>query len=361
MRKILFETHHLYYLPNFIPIIENLVTRGGYDIYISMPQYMEERELELFYSACTLMSLKIIKSGTEDNRVKKIKSSKFDVIIVGNVGQLKKIVSDRTIAVMVYHGIGLKQSYYNDIDQRIDIRAVESEARYTRLRDQGHQNLVLTGYTKLDPLFSNNKNEKNNLKEALGIKNDLPTALYAPTFYPTSFDDISKELGFLSSEFNIILKLHNFSWFQERYIYQSKIAKGIQSKYDNIYLLESSDYNIIPYYMIADILISDISSTIFEFLPLDRPIIQAECLSLRMRHRIFKKRFMKKLDIHRMQELDFVYKVEAPSELFRCVSFACDHPDEMSELRLEAHDYFLYKRDGSASSRLVDEIENRFK
>jgi len=361
MRKILFETHHLYYLPNFIPIIETLKVRGGYDIYISMPRYMHERELKLFYSACSLMSLKIIKAGTEDNRVEKIKSSKFDVIIVGNVGQLAKIVSDSTIAVMVYHGIGLKQSYYNDIDQRIDIRAVESEARYNRLRDQGHQNLVLTGYTKLDPLFLSNRNEKNNVKEIIGIKNDLPTALYAPTFYPTSFDDISKELGFLSSEFNIILKLHNFSWFQERYVYQSEIAKDIESRNDNIYLLDSSDYNIVPYYMISDILISDISSTIFEFLPLDRPIIQAECLSLRVRHRIFKKRFMKKLDIHRMQELDFVYKVEAPSELFRCMSFACDYPEEMSELRIEAHDYFLYKRDGNASNRLVDEIENRFK
>ena len=101
-------------------------------------------------------------------------------------------------------------------------------------------------------------------------------------------------------------------------------------------------------------------STIFEFLPLDRPIIQAECLSLRMRHRIFKRRFLKKLDIPRMQALDFVYKVENPSELFRSVSFACDYPEEMSGLRLEAHDYFLYKRDGNASVRLINEIEKRF-
>ena len=68
---------------------------------------------------------------------------------------------------------------------------------------------------------------------------------------------------------------------------------------------------------------------------------------------------MKKLDIHRMQELEFVYKVESPSELFRSVSFACDHPKEMSDLRLEAHDYFLYKRDGNSSERLIDKIEKK--
>jgi len=360
MKKILFETHHLYYLPNFIPIIEALRSKGGYDIYVSMPKYMQERERELCYGACSSMGIQVINADLEATRVEEIKSANFDVIVVGNVGQLRKIVSESTIAVMVYHGIGLKQSYYNDIDQRIDIRAVESEARYNKLKDQGHQNLALTGYTKLDPFFSYNDQEKNNTKAKLGINNDLHTLLYAPTFYPTSFDKLATEFEFLSTEFNVIIKLHNFSWFQSRYTYQSILAKEIASRSENVYLLDNSVYNIIPYYMISDVLISDISSTIFEFLPLDRPIIQAECLSLRMRHRIFKRRFLKKLDIPRMQELDFVYKVENPSELFRSVSFACDCPEEMSELRLEAHDYFFYKRDGNASVRLINKIEKRF-
>ena len=360
MKKILFETHHLYYLPNFIPIIEALRSKGGYDIYDSIPQYMQERERKLCYDACSSMEIQVINADLEATRIEEINSANFDVIVVGNVGQLRKIVSESTIAVMVYHGIGLKQSYYNDIDQRIDIRAVESEARYNKLKDQGHQNLALTGYTKLDPFFSYNDQEKNITKTKLGINNDLPTLLYAPTFYPTSFDKLATEFEFLATEFNVIIKLHNFSWFQSRYTYQSILAKEIASRSENVYLLDNSVYNIIPYYMISDVLISDISSTIFEFLPLDRPIIQAECLSLRIRHRIFKRRFLKKLDIPRMQELDFVYKIENPSELFRSVSFACDYPEEMSRLRLEAHDYFLYKRDGNASGRLINEIEKMF-
>ena len=359
MKKILFETHHLYYLPNFLPIINSLKSRGGYKIFMSMPQYMQDRERNLFYNAANDIGLELIKTDLEEDRIDNIKSKNFDVIIVGNVGQLSKIVSESTIAVMVYHGIGLKQSYYNDIDSRIDIRAVESESRYETLTAQGHQNLALTGYTKLDPLFSMNEEETIVTKKTLGIDNHLPTLLYAPTFYPTSFDNLASELEYLSSEFNIIIKLHNFSWFQQRFIYQSKLAQEIESRSENIYLLDKSIYNIIPYYLIADALISDISSTIFEFLPLNKPIIQAECLRLRMRHRIFKKRFIKKLDIHRMQELEFVYKVESPSELFRSVSFACDHPKEMSDLRLEAHDYFLYKRDGNSSERLIDEIEKK--
>ena len=55
---------------------------------------------------------------------------------------------------MVYHGIGLKQSYYKDTSSRINIRAVESAARFDELKNDGHQNLLLTGYTKLDRLFT---------------------------------------------------------------------------------------------------------------------------------------------------------------------------------------------------------------
>ena len=114
-----------------------------------------------------------------------------------------------------------------------------------------------------------------------------------------------------------------------------------------------------PYYKIADVLISDISSTLFEYLPLDRPIIQVECLKLRLRHKIFNKRFKRKLDLDRMQELDFVYKVEYPSELYRSIAFAIDHPEEMSDIRQAAHDYYLYKNDGKSSFRLVNEIEKK--
>ena len=360
MRKILFETHHLYYLPNFFPIVDEFRKRGNYDIQISMPQYINTRERDLFKSACDNLDLSIINAEDEESRIEKILSIQFDVIIVGNVGQLNKLVSDSTLAVMVYHGIGLKQSYYKDIDERLNIRAVESESRYHKLIDKSDPgNLALTGFTKLDPLYDLNDNDIQAIKNKVGIKNDLPIILYAPTFYPTSFDNIYQELEFISSEYNIIFKLHNFSWFQDRFKYQSEISRKLESRNENIYLLDSSVFDILPYYKIADVLVSDISSTLFEYLPIDRPIIQVECLKLRLRHKIFNKRFNRKLDLDRMQELDFAYKVEYPSELYRSVVFAIDHPEEMSDLRIDANKYYLYKNDGKASSRLVDEIEKK--
>ncbi len=51
---------------------------------------------------------------------------------------------------MVYHGIGLKQSYYNDSNDRINLRAIESLDRFTELKNKGHKNIILTGFTKLE-------------------------------------------------------------------------------------------------------------------------------------------------------------------------------------------------------------------
>ena len=152
MIKVLFENHHLYYLPNFIPIIDVMIKRMDYDIYASIPAMMPEGEKNIFTNALKKMNIKMIISDDENERVKIIKNEKFDIIIVGNVGQLNNIVDNETLAVMVYHGIGLKQSYYNDIDNRIDLRSVESKSRMLELKKHGHQNLVLTGFTKCDPL-----------------------------------------------------------------------------------------------------------------------------------------------------------------------------------------------------------------
>ena len=77
MIKILFETHHLYYLPNFEPIINELKKRGNYDIYISMPQYINDREKALFQSACEMLKLNVISSADEELRIEKIISTNY--------------------------------------------------------------------------------------------------------------------------------------------------------------------------------------------------------------------------------------------------------------------------------------------
>ena len=355
MFKVLFESHHLYYLPNFIPIIDLMNKRNVYDIYASIPAMMPESEKNIFTNALKKMNIKMIISEDENERVKIIKNEKFNIIIVGNVGQLNDIVDNDTLAVMVYHGIGLKQSYYNDIDNRIDLRSVESKSRMLELKEHGHQNLVLTGFTKCDPLV---KSENFLDFESMGLNPKQKTVLYAPSFYPSSLEQLLPFLQNITYETNLIVKLHNFSWHQKKYLYQSESIMELSKNFDNIFLVPPEEFNIIPYYRISDLLVSDISSTIFEYLYLNRPIIMADCFKLRTKHKIFNKRFLKKIDIERMENIDFTLRLSNPEDLPSLVYHGLEYPLDLENERLNAQIEYLYRVDGEASVRLVDAIEN---
>jgi len=356
MTKVLFENHHLYYLPNFIPVIQEMRKRDEYEIIASISNIADREEKNIFVEACNKLNIDTIIEEIESERILKINEHGFDVVIVGNVGQLNKIVdSEDVIAVMIYHGIGLKQSYYNDIDPRIDLRSVESESRMNELKSHGHDNLVLTGFTKCDPLLSMYEEKLNYFT----IDQNLKTILYAPSFYPSSIDKLIQIFPELSCETNLIIKLHNFSWFQDRYKYQSKMILDLAEKNKNIFLVPSDDFNIIPYYNHSDLLISDISSTIFEFLYLNRPIIMAECFDLRLKHKIFNKRFIKKMDLSRMENIDFVFRLEEPNNLISLVYHALEYPRDLEAERLLAQKEYLFKIDGKASYRMVNAIESK--
>ncbi len=322
-----------------------------------MPRRNSTIEQKILAKECDELSLKFITSDTESKRVDEIYNKDFDIIFVGNVGKLNDITNSKTLAVMVYHGIGLKQSYYNDISSRINIRAVESSARLKELKNQGHQNLSLTGFTKLDRLLTIKTKTINSIKGNLELE-DKNTILYAPSFYPSSIEKIGPQLPLLSKYYNIIVKLHGFSWEQKRYKYQSLLFTKMAKENKNIKLIPNEIFDIIPYYKIADILVSDISSTMFEYLPLNRPIIQAECYTLRIKHRIFPHRFWKRLDLKRLEDVDFAYKISNPEDLFSRVYYALDNLDEMQNQRKKACSYYLYKNDGRASHRLIQAIKD---
>lgn len=357
MTSVLFETHHLYYLPNFLPIIDELKLRGGYSISASIPRSISDDERGNLREAVEAEGLEFIDADNEMERQTKLTQREFDVVIVGIPGMLKKVVSNKSLAVMVYHGIGLKQSYYRDTSSRIDIRAVESRSRYEELIQRGETNLVLTGYTKIDPLSHINLDNRNKKLEFLKLKPDRRTILYAPTFYPSSVEKLLPQLPRLAKEFNVIIKLHGFSWSQRRYRHHNQIAQQIAG--NGIYLVPFKDYNIVPYYAIADALISDISSTLFEYLATDRPIIQTSFTTPRLKHRIFSSRLTRRLDRDRSGKIDFSYLLKVPEEVLSVVKSILEGEDTMSSKRRQAAGLFLHQTDGKASSRLVDYIEER--
>ena len=58
-------------------------------------------------------------------------------------------MSDKTLVIMIYHGIGIKPSYWRDNNERLDLRFVEGRYRVEQLKGHGIKtDLALTGFIK---------------------------------------------------------------------------------------------------------------------------------------------------------------------------------------------------------------------
>ena len=69
MTKVLFENHHLYYLPNFIPIIKEMRQRGQYEIVASIPSMMDRKEKVIFHSVCQNLDIETISDVAEESQI----------------------------------------------------------------------------------------------------------------------------------------------------------------------------------------------------------------------------------------------------------------------------------------------------
>ncbi len=130
--------------------------------------------------------------------------------------------------------------------------------------------VVETGWPRQDWIHENLHTfdpEKNTLLQKYQ-KSKL--VLYAPTFSPslTSLPFIEEGLIKLVEERDVllILKFHPLTrkeWMEE--------YKKLAQEHKNILWVE--DHNITKYQLMADVMISDTSSTVYEFLLLDKPVI----------------------------------------------------------------------------------------
>ena len=76
-----------------------------------------------------------IQANTEDERASLIKSLELDIFICGwSRYDLNKFVNKTTLVGMIYHGIGIKPSYWLDNHERLDFRLVEGEYRIDQLK-----------------------------------------------------------------------------------------------------------------------------------------------------------------------------------------------------------------------------------
>ncbi len=169
------------------------------------------------------------------------------------VGSIKKI--------QIYHGVGPKNYYYAKGGKDMHY-LVPGRYAAERLRAEGKGNVHVVGYPKTDGFFSG-RLAKDEIRRRLGADPGKKTLLYTPTWGKASTAPVLyKELSLLGEKYNVIAKLHDHSPEEWRVLY-----RGLP----NVIFCEDADPTAYQY--IADLLISDFSSTLFEYAQLRRPVI----------------------------------------------------------------------------------------
>ena len=130
--------------------------------------------------------------------------------------------------------------------------------------------VIITGLPKLD-IFFNGEYDRNELYNKFQLDTSKKTVLYAPSYKPTSIFSIGEKVIELSKKYNLIVKLHPYSWSGKYASHKQHLFfERKQNLFPNMKLIEAEDHNILPYMFVADTMISDGSSTINEFLALNK-------------------------------------------------------------------------------------------
>ena len=368
--SILFDAYHLYHLPQFDPLIDLLEKDNRFRVYYSTYSKNRKEEINICSSILKKRAGTFVFDVDEGKRVKKIRDLDLDVFICGwSRYDLDSFVSDKTLVGMIYHGIGVKPSYWRDNHKRLDLRFVEGEYRVNQLRDHGIKtHLALTGFIKLDPLFNGSAPESDQLKEKLGLDSSRKTILFAPTFYHSSIEKIGMKLGDYTGEYNVILKPHLWTYFLDIFgevnlKMQRELISNLIEKFDHIKLLEPEKYNILPYYLIADVLLTEASSTIYEMIALSKPVVVNRFYKLKLSHKLFRNRLYRaRLNKEMNQVLEnFCFTadkhLDVPYALETALIEKHKNYDSMKKIQTK----MLYKLDGCAAVRARDEILERIK
>ena len=180
----------------------------------------------------------------------------------------------RGLKVQVFHGLAGEKKGHFRIRHYFDLYLTPGPfftIKFKQLSDK-HKDfeVVETGWSKLDvyregsELYSTDKVQLLEEHQAVNI------VLYAPTFSPslTSAHKLADQIEALAEDKKkiVLIKFHDL--MSKEIV---KTYKKLAAKISNIVVIE--DQNIVKYLLIADLMISDTSSVVYEFILLNKPVI----------------------------------------------------------------------------------------
>lgn len=228
------------------------------------------------------------------------------------------------IKVELFHGIGIEKPSHYKIRHFFDLyltsgpvvtdRFKEMEEKYRYFRT------VETGWPKIDHILSY---DTTNIKKRFNLPRNKKIILYAPTHSKTL-----ESASAILPKIETIMKPEEV-WFCKPHEFMNReLLQELRRK--QVKLID--DYDITPYLHLADVLISDTSSVIYEFMVLDKPVITYRTLSRR----------------------DKGIDIQSVTELRNALDRSLSRPDEFSPQRHRHLTEVNPRLDGSISKGIID-------
>lgn len=346
---VMFDVVNVYYIPQYRPIFDRLIELG-HDVKLVCYRCNIENNFEPLLDELGV-ALHWVANDKEASEYYSTQSP--DWIFFGNSFKYLSLLSPCTKTAQLGHGIGPKPSYYHKSITPMTVRFIEGEARLSKIKElYPNDEFVQLGYSKLDPLF--NGAEKGLDLHDLGLRPELKTILYAPTFNPSSLECFPDNWPNDFPEFNIIIKPHTFTYTIEQYIGQrNKLEKW--SKFDNVYVASQDDLSLVPFIAVADILLSEASSTLFEFVAMNKPVVVCDFFKLKWSYRgIFSYRFKKRFGTDNVLYKDIGKHVTSYKQLNSAVIEQLANPKQFEIHRMKYIKDHVGPVDGKVSNRIVD-------
>ncbi|MDY6915744.1 MAG: CDP-glycerol glycerophosphotransferase family protein [Candidatus Cloacimonadota bacterium] len=230
--------------------------------------------------------------------------------------------------IQLFHGLGVEKPSHYKIRHFFDVYCTSGPVVTKKFLEMKkyykYFSVVETGWPKVDHILNYNTE---NLKDRFNIPPDKKVILFAPT-HSSKMQSAEALLPTISQ-----IKKEDELWLLKFHELMDKdlVAKAKQTAEFRVI----EDYDITPYLHVADILISDTSSVIYEFMLLDKPIITYKTL----------------------YREDKGINITQPAELKAAIERSLAYPQEFSDNREKHLQQVNPRRDGKISENLIKIME----
>jgi len=271
MAKILFHIAQDYYWTSMEPIYRQFENDKEHTLHLQLESNPERFLMIFLISQKAKLEKKYRDLGFQVTR----NTDSYDAVFCGAPVKRPGRFGNAMLC-NVDHGPGIKTLRYrhfleqSDVHYTCFIEGPYREEKFRKYNLDKIEDMYDVGLPKLDVLF-NGTYDRNDLMEKYGLDPQRKNVLYAPSYKPTSIFDIGKQIVELSDKYNVIVKLHPYSWSGKYAPHtQHRFFENLEANYPGFWLVPQSEHNIMPFMYIADTMISDGSSVINEFLALER-------------------------------------------------------------------------------------------